>query len=329
MDGWMVKAAGGELIDRFKTNGCAAIGWSELGDVSGLNKEQIYEKYAETYPNEKPKTMYQQVGSILRFFSIAEGDMVVTYDPDPGKRLYLIGTATSAPHYNPNPPTGFELYPNIINVSWGSSVERKKLTPKVRHKLGGLHAVFDITEAVPEIQAVIAGETPEEAVQEEEIEETDLIADAIARTDELIKDVILDLSEDELPLLVAGILRAMGYKTKLSLAGSDRAKDIIAGPDRLGLEKPRFLVEVKHRVSKVDAIAIRNFIAAIQDYHEGGLFVNTGDFTKDALYEAERARTPLTLINLDELVELIKENYDDFDMETRELLPLKKIYWPL
>ena len=44
--------------------------------------------------------------------------------------------------------------------------------------------------------------------------------------------------------LVAGILRAMGLKTKISNKGPDRGKDIIASPDGLGLENPRIFVEV-------------------------------------------------------------------------------------
>lgn len=35
--------------------------------------------------------------------------------------------------------------------------------------------------------------------------------------------------------MVAGILRAMGYKTRISPPGSDRGKDVEASPDGLGL----------------------------------------------------------------------------------------------
>ena len=59
-----------------------------------------------------------------------------------------------------------------------------------------------------------------------------------------------------------------------------------------------------------------------------GLYVSTGGFSKDAKYEAERSTEQLTLIDADRLVELIIQNYDNFDVETKLLVPLSKIYWP-
>jgi len=41
-----------------------------------------------------------------------------------------------------------------------------------------------------------------------------------------------------------------------------------------------------------------------------------------------RASIPLTLMDIDDLVEAIVEYYEKMDLETRSLLPLAKIYWP-
>ena len=51
-------------------------------------------------------------------------------------------------------------------------------------------------------------------------------------------------------------------------------------------------------------------------------------FSKDAKYEAERSTTPITLIDIDMLVGLLIQYYDNLDMDTRSLIPLVKIYWP-
>ncbi|MDH5730673.1 MAG: hypothetical protein OEZ58_16920 [Gammaproteobacteria bacterium] len=51
-------------------------------------------------------------------------------------------------------------------------------------------------------------------------------------------------------------------------------------------------------------------------------------FLKDARYEAERANTPLTLMDLDDRVDAIVEHYENVDTEFRTLLPLVKLYWP-
>jgi restriction system protein len=58
------------------------------------------------------------------------------------------------------------------------------------------------------------------------------------------------------------------------------------------------------------------------------LYVSTGGFTKDALFEADRSANPVTLIDIDELVDLVIDNYEEMDTATRTLLPLTKIYWP-
>jgi restriction system protein len=59
------------------------------------------------------------------------------------------------------------------------------------------------------------------------------------------------------------------------------------------------------------------------------LYVSTGGFTKDARYEAERSNVPLTLIPLPRLRELLVQHYDRVEADTRALVPLQRIYWPI
>ena len=120
----------------------------------------------------------------------------------------------------------------------------------------------------------------------------------------------------------------MGYKTMVSPKGSDRGKDIMASPDGLGLEQPRIRVEVKHRLrDRIGAPDIRSFIGALRQ-NDKGLYVSTGGFAKEAHYEAERSNVPLTLIDLDGLVSLLVQHYENVHLETRALVPLIRVYWP-
>jgi restriction system protein len=73
---------------------------------------------------------------------------------------------------------------------------------------------------------------------------------------------------------------------------------------------------------------IRSFLGGLRA-NVKGVYVSTGGFSKEAKYEADRANNPTTLVDLDMLVGLIIQHYDNFDSETRALVPLKKIYWPL
>ncbi|MGH1357400.1 MAG: restriction endonuclease [Burkholderiaceae bacterium] len=59
-----------------------------------------------------------------------------------------------------------------------------------------------------------------------------------------------------------------------------------------------------------------------------GLYVSTGGFTKEARYEAERASVPTKLMDLDQLVDAVIEQYPKLDSDSRVLLPLTQLYWP-
>lgn len=129
--------------------------------------------------------------------------------------------------------------------------------------------------------------------------------------------------------LVAGILRAMGYRTIVSQPGTDRGVDVFASPDGLGLQEPRIFVEVKHRdQTRMGAEHVRAFLGGRKP-GDKCLYVSTGSFTKEARYEAERSSVPTTLLGLQDLRKLLVENYEKLDAETRALVPLKRLYWPL
>jgi restriction system protein len=128
--------------------------------------------------------------------------------------------------------------------------------------------------------------------------------------------------------LVAGLLRAMGYRTSVAEAGPDRGVDVFASPDGLGLQDPRIFVEVKHRTAQTGAPQIRSFLGGRRK-GDRCLYVSTGGFTRDAMYEADRAEVALNLITLPKLRQLIVDFYDKLDAETRALVPLKRFYWPV
>lgn len=161
-----------------------------------------------------------------------------------------------------------------------------------------------------------------------EIEAEDPVINALENSRELIKDRLIKLSWEDMQALVAGILRAMGYKTKISLGGGDKGKDVIASPDGLGLEHPRIFVEVKHRKEQMGAPHVRQFIGGRHAQNDRCVFVSTGGFSKEARYEAERSNVSLTLVDSDDLVELLVDYYEATDAETRTLIPLRKTYWP-
>ena len=107
-------------------------------------------------------------------------------------------------------------------------------------------------EAAEEIENLLANKAPSKPNIEpdEEDKEVDRIyRENQSKAIEFIKDKVSKLDWDEMQDLVAGLLRGMGYKTRVSNSGPDRGKDIVASPDGLGFESPRIVVEVKHRTN--------------------------------------------------------------------------------
>lgn len=329
---WMVRAGrGGQLVDGFRSESVVAIGWVGLGEMSALKSRADFTRaVAQAYPNDKTGQQASSAGQTYRFArEIAVGDHVLTYDPS--ERVYLVGEVVSAYEWQPQ---GLPDHPNIRRVSWLGQVSRDGLSVAARNSLGAISTLFLIPSAVAaEVLALLAtgksgANSPLPLPESEADEETDdLYKDVQARGFEFIKDRISALDWDEMQELVAGMVRAMGYKTRVSPSGSDRGKDIVASPDGLGFEDPRIVVEVKHRSAAMGSQEIRSFLGGRHE-QDKGLYVSTGGFTKDARYEAERGRIPVTLMDLDDLVKSLLEHYEKLDVEMQRLVPLRKIYWP-
>lgn len=172
---------------------------------------------------------------------------------------------------------------------------------------------------------VQAGKVTAEATDREEKgdDTEELTRDLRARSLEFIKDRISRLTWQEMQEFVAGLARAMGYKLRISPAGSHRGKDIIASPDGFGFEQPRIVVEVKHRPNTAkDAQAIRSFLGG-RHKDDKGRYVSTGGFTKDAKYGDDRGSIPVVLLDLDDLLNEIVRHYGEMDMEARSLIPVR------
>lgn len=332
MASWWVVRAGKNAVflEDFLTSSRVSISSAKTGDLSNFKtKQEISSKLAEMYPDWKPGKWSMWAGQLFRFaHKMQKGDWVLTYDPQ--QRQYHIGTVSGDYLYQEE---DFGPLNNHRNISWSSVVSRDDLSTSTKNSLGAISSLFKIPESAgEEIHNLLSGKKPvskEDDSLEDDADEQAILEDIESRAVEFTKDRLSKLDWEEMQELVAGILRAMGYKTRISPNGPDRGKDIVASPDGFGFESPRIVVEVKHREkSAMNSQAIRSFLGG-RHQDDKGLFVSTGGFTKDAYYEAERANIPLTLMTMDELVRALIENYEGLDIETRQLVPLKKIFWPV
>jgi restriction system protein len=328
----MVRAGeGGFRFEDFKTSSLVSIGWHEVGDMARYKTRADFSLAMEqSQPGAKAAQRAAAVGQTYRFVrEIKVGDRVVSYDR--GERIYLVGEVTGDYEYR---PAHSKEHPNIRRVRWLGHVPRDGLSVAARNSLGSISTLFLIPASVAaEIESLLAGKETKSLIGAEmppldpPDEVDDLYKDVQSKGFEFIKDRVNALDWDEMQELVAGLLRAMGYKTRISPSGSDRGKDIVASPDGLGFEDPRIVVEVKHRNASMGSQEIRSFLGGRHD-NDKGLYVSTGGFTKDARYEAERGRIPVTLMDLDDLVKSLLEHYEKMDVEMQRLIPLRKVYWP-
>lgn len=326
---WMVRGDGGRLYEDFRERQVAAIGWADLGAkaAKGMPRRQLISLFGELHPQAKSGAIISGASQVWRFVNeMALGDSVVTYSPS--NRTYLIGTITGESTFHPE--WAEEDMALARSVQWKHEVERDVLSEQTRNSLGSTLTVFQVP--VSAAQELLASGTDKPsakpvALESGEEEAPDPLGEIQTLAVERIKDMVSALAWSEMQELVAGILRAMGYKTQVSPAGADRGKDVIASPDGFGFENPRIVVEVKHRHGQMRSQDIRSFLGG-RHKDDRGLYVSTGGFTRDAYYEADRAAVPLTLWTLDHLVRALIDHYDSTDTETKRLVPLKRMYWP-
>lgn len=338
---WMVRASGGRLIGDFLEKSIVGMGFRIQTDLSSCSTKEELREVLQRLALEDPRVKVA-VGTnyIWRFISeVKVGDRVITYDK--ATRTYLIGNFTGEYQFDEQL---LDTHPHIRAVKWAGSVSRDALTAQAKNPLGSMNTIFLVPDEVAEElelkkqEGVLPSDdsvSPQSAPpvfsrpsESDEDEDSVLRHEVADQAREFVKDIVVRLGWDDMQELVAGILRAMGYKTRVSAKGADRGRDIVASPDGLGLEQPRIVVEVKHRQGSIGAPAVRSFLGGLST-SDRGLYVSTGGYTKEARYEADRASPPVTLLDLDELVELLTEHYENADQEVRTLVPLTPIYWPV
>ncbi|MCC7388493.1 MAG: restriction endonuclease [Phycisphaerales bacterium] len=323
---WMVRCEGGTLYAEFRERQLIALGNSQREpDLSGAKRREDVEARLVSHRQwDSRNKLGYSVGVLTRFaIEIQAGDAVVTYEPS--ARVYSVGKVIGGYEYHLDWIQDKQHY---RRVDWIGEVDRDVLTPESRNSLASMVSVYRLSDqTAAEIEAAIRG-TPAEVQDAEDIARDDFLREDFAtKAREQVKDRVAHLDWSQMQELVAGILRAMGYKTRVSPAGPDRGRDILASPDGLGLEQPRIVVEVKHRSGQIGAPDIRSFIGGLQAA-DRGLYVSSGGFTREARYEADRSTTPVTLIDVDELVSLLLEHYEAADSRLTALVPLVSIYWP-
>lgn len=300
-----------------------AIGWHEMGDLSKIeaNRDAFKEKYTATYSDAKKGSIATGAGMLYRFCYEAQiGDYVVF--PSIINREVNIGVVEGTYVYDPSQPD----YVQTRKVKWLKHLPRTAFSQGALYEIGSAMSFFTVKNYADEFMAALDKDFKKNYSSDSEDDSVGATAEDIIENtaDFILKELSRKLKGYDLENFVADLLRAMGYRTKVSPQGGDSGIDITAYKDEL---PPRILVQVKNQNGDINETTIQSLRGAMRE-GDYGLFVTLSNYTKNAQKYLES--TPIIRgINGTELVDLILKYYEDLSEKYRKMIPLKKVYIPV
>lgn len=145
MGAWMIRAGrGGVYASDWLERGAIGIGWDFDGaDIAAMNREQIRAAYCCIHPGDSKGKVAAGVGQVYRFaHDMTTGSTVVMYDPE--SCLYHLGVITG-PCIAVCDMDGVTY---TRSVKWGEMAPRDVLSPSSKNSLGGIQAIFAVSDEV-------------------------------------------------------------------------------------------------------------------------------------------------------------------------------------
>lgn len=337
---WLVRLGkNGEREAAALQDNMLRIGFGLTEDISSLkSREAIMEKMAELFPNDKPKRHRNFAAQINQFINVAKtDDLVVT----PFKTTRSIGIGRLAGPYT----IGTEGEP-LRPVQWLKTyIPRDSFKQDLLYSFGAFMTVCEISrnDALRRVQAVLeTGRDPGDGAlpfattntgaisitNEEVTEATDQPIDLeqLAR-DQIERRIASVFTGHDFTRLVAAILSAHGYQTRVSPPGADGGADIVAGSGPLGMASPSVVVQVKSGNVMVDdptLQSLRGNIAELKADH--GLMVGWAGFKSSVRTRANMRSLQIRFWGRSELIDNLLAVYDRLPEDIRAELPLRRTW---
>jgi restriction system protein len=300
-----------------------AIGWKEFGNLREIpaNRDDFKKKYVQVYPDASKGAVATCAGMLYRFcHEVQIGDYVVY--PSKSDRIINIGEITGDYEFVPDA----HEYVQQRNVKWLKHIPRTSFSQGALYEIGSALSFFAVKNYADEFLSALDKGFKKQAAENDEDDTVGATAEDIIENtkDFILKELSRNLKGYALEEFVANLLRAMGYRTTVSLQGGDSGIDITAYKDEL---PPRILVQVKSQDSDIKETTIQSLKGAMRE-GDYGLFVTLSNYTKNAQKYLES--TPIIRgINGTELVDLILKYYEDLDIKYKKMIPLKMVYIPV
>lgn len=340
---WVIRLGEqGEFAEKCWEKGVVAIGWNWVGDISKFDdSNEIRRRLYETrmIAPESNTRYYKSeggaggaAGMLWTFIrEMNKDDIVLSSKKD--TRELLVGLIAGPYSFNPN--TIDSYYPNIRPLKWLKKIPFDKVPTEIWRSMTAWQTIFELS-APDAIQAASEIISSKETVLTTKTEGTMPTIDWTLEGDRLYKEAkeksmtILaqhfdNLDGTEFQIIVAGVLKAAGLFTKPIRKGTDQCIDIEAYRDPLMIGPPRILVQVKHRKGAVTGPEMREFLGAMNRKDDVGLYVSTGDYTKDAKNACEKTERLIKRMGWEDFVQLFFEVYDGLENEIKAKVPIDTV----
>lgn len=287
----------------------AAIGWEELGDLSGIGSlASIKNTLKAASYDYSDQQLAAQAGQLNRFvLEMKPGDLILA-PFEKGK--YMAGIAGDY-FFEANPQDGCP-YSQRRKVDWQKQLlDKEDMTTSLSYALGGSLSVFSLDKYGEELKALIAGKEFTPADQPQTIRGRVLAG-------------LFELDGKGFESFLGHLLEVIGFSAEVTKYAGDKGIDVIGTLDAEGVADINLRVQAKRLRSDIDGDRVAALRGRLEQGQLGCL-ITLSKFRKSAMEEAEGAnRIPIKLVDGDDLAGIVLKNYDNIDEEYKKLFGIKR-----
>ncbi len=310
----MLKCLTDEMFSLWIKKGIGTLGFKEIGDARDYEtKDSLLIRCDSVYANEMPIKRIQIESQLWKFCKeTSKKDMVITYRES--KEQYYFGIIEETYKYLPEI---LEEEPNILKINWlEKCVPENKISTEIKNYLNTAATIFQVIQFEDELsnhyQALNDGN---DNIDESNIV-IQLVKDVYSHNERLIKK----LDNIELLIVIRELVKVMNYKIKNEIEDSlSYFLDL------------SFLTPIGTRSESLKMFIVKD--REVMQFKDIEHLLTLG--TRIAIFSVEGFAASVanninseevTLLDLHKIVILIFKYYDNFSVEVKGILNLKKVY---